>query len=204
MNNRVYLRNLYFSINQQSLRLQLHGMHLDTGLEKIVILRRGTSLTSTFCSCFLIYGTEQQALQTVAALDGQVVLELGPYQLAASLADSRPAATGVAATASVPQAVPIAAPCAFVAAPCAFVAAPGTFVAAPAPAPQAFPQAPWNAPVPGPLGPRLFIAGATCKSGAKAYSGPPPEPAHPPKPPPFPPPHPLLPPTTPLLPPPAS
>ena len=84
---RVILKNLYFSIDQQSILWQLHGMHLDTGVQKIVMLRKGSSRTSTFCSCFVIYDTEQQARQTVAALDGQRVLELGPYQLAAALAD---------------------------------------------------------------------------------------------------------------------
>ena len=180
---RVYVRNLYFSINKQSIGLQLHELGLGAGLLNTTLMRKGSSLTQTLCSCYLEYATEQQALRTVDALNGQKLLGLGPYQLVAVSANDRTGSVPVPATsvaAHVPVPVPEEVP----------VAAPSTSVAASVPVPRSFADAPWNTSPPVLPAPQLVIVGATTKAKPAAPPPPPPPPVSPPpvSPPPLPPP----------------
>ena len=90
--SRVYIRNLHFLVSKNAITWELINWGLVDGLQKIVLMRRGSAVTSTFCSAYLVFSTDAQAAAVVQQWNGVNLPSLGPRELGCVIAMDLPTA----------------------------------------------------------------------------------------------------------------
>ena len=86
--HRVYIRNLYFLVSKNAITWELLNWGLADGLQKIVLMRSGSAVNSTYCSAYIIFSTAAQAASLVQQWNGVNIASLGPHELAVSIAEN--------------------------------------------------------------------------------------------------------------------
>ena len=86
---RVYLKNLYFGMNQHDIYKQFAIDGVGTGFHGLKIWRKGSIQTHTVCSAFISFETHEQAAHLVAIWHNKVIPSLTPYQIYAEITDDR-------------------------------------------------------------------------------------------------------------------